>query len=226
MAPLHDAEWLFDRFTQTYLEDWKLESLRREWKYLHAELDASWPRREMRTRVIPASQLAETITDRLLRAQDEDPMHATRDSLTNQLVSPALEFLEEGRRAEAVVLFDAALRHDDDDAAAYNNLAFCLIPDEPENAILLLDRAIELGGPTSLMFKANRILALAYAGRVTSALTSAEDVLTADRTANKRGACKMWSASELLTSGATNIIECNDLYEYVQSIVAVFDRKV
>lgn len=137
-----DADWLFDRFTVTYLDDWSTASLRSEWQYLHGELDTPWPKNLTKARRMAEPKLASVIADRLLRIHDRHRPRVHHFSLTDQLVGPALDFLGEGRRIEAAALFEAAIRHDSDDAPAHNNLAFCLLPDRPEAAVSLLERSL------------------------------------------------------------------------------------
>ena len=219
-----DANWLFDRFTVTYLDDWSTASLRSEWQYLHGELDTPWPRHLTKARRMAEPQLASVIADRLLREHDRHRSHVHHFSLTDQLVGPALDFLGEGRRIEAAALFEAAIRHDGDDAPAHNNLAFCLLPDRPEAAVSLLERAIKLGGPQFGHFKANCVLALAHAGRYTSALSLAHEFLLSANTSFKHDTWHMWKVDGFLDGDEPCIEDCDDLSEYVESIVGWLDN--
>ena len=218
------ANWLFDRFTVTYLDDWSTASLRCEWQYLHGEVDTPWPRHLTKARRMAEPQLASAMADRLLRVHDRHRTHLHHFSLTDQLVGPALDFLGVGRRIEAAALFEAAIRHDSDDAQAHNNLAFCLLPDSPEAAVSLLQRAIELGGPQFRHFKVNCILALAHAGRYTSALSLAHEFLLSTSTPVKHDKWHMWKVEGVLGGDEPCIEEYDDLIEYVGSIVEWLDN--
>ena len=87
-----DADWLFDRFTITYLDDWSTASLRSEWQYLHGERDTPWPRHLTRARMVSEPQLASVIADRQLK-KDRHRTYVHHVSLADQLVTPALDFL-------------------------------------------------------------------------------------------------------------------------------------
>ena len=166
-----DDLWVTERFTKTYLSEWSVPALRSEWRYLHGQKLAPCDPFEMRVREVSANDLARVMADRL-RA---DP-HPSEE-LTNMLVKPAVTFLEEGRRTEAAALFEAALRYDPNSADALNNLGFCLLPDDPEQALRHLDAAMGTGQANIEVTNANRLLALILLGRWTSAGDLAESHL-------------------------------------------------
>lgn len=219
LTEFQNSRWLFDRFTVTYLDDWRTESLRREWGYSHGERGCPWPSNEMKTRTIAQSQLAQVIADRLLRIRERSHV----PSLTNQMVEPALEFINEGRRVEAAALFEAALRHDGEDVAAHNNLAFCLIPDQPELALEKLNKAIKLGGPAVRLYGANRILTLAYLGNIERVRALAVEFIKEEPSRVDRLDSSMWAVQPLLCNNEAEICKCDDLREYVESVLTCID---
>ena len=132
------SAWILDRFMTTYLNEWKTESLRLEWKYLHGELQAPCSQSDMRLREIPEHDLSKTMADRLVRYEDGRP------SLTQRLKPSALRYLRENRHQQAAILFETAIDQDYADAEGHNNLGFCLIPTDPNSAIESLERAMSM----------------------------------------------------------------------------------
>jgi hypothetical protein len=161
--------WIVDRSLQTYLEDWRTESLHFEWRYLRGETPAPCPTLEMRCRRVGEAQLSLLIADRAVRNE------ATRPPLPlDRYVRIALELLEEGQRARASELFEAITEVDPDHGRALNNYAFCVLPDAPEAALSALDRASRLGLEWDPFVVANRVLGLLLLGKLTAALDLAD----------------------------------------------------
>ena len=158
-----DELWIIERFTKTYLSEWSVAALRCEWLYLHGQhLSPSDPT-EMRVREVSANDLAKVMADRL--GAEPSPS----EQIISMMLKPALKFLEDGRRTEAAALFEAALRHNPNNADALNNLSFCLIPDGPAQALRHLDAAIDTGQADIELTTADRLLVLILLGRWTSA---------------------------------------------------------
>ena len=213
-----DGVWVFDRFTATYLADWSSPSLRKEWLYLHGQYPAPCLSLEMRVRQIPQDKLAAEMADRFSR-----PKRAHH--LANSMVTPAVDFLEEGRRVEAAALFEAAVRIDPNDPDALNNLGFCLLPDRPKRALELFDKAIETGFRDIDVTNANRMLALVILGRWTSAL----DLATADirRYADSEApvALVLWDIDSVIEGGDPRLLKHPNLLTYAEGIETLIERR-
>jgi len=102
--PDEDGVWIVQRFTRTYLEQWSVPALRKEWLYLHGQYSAPCSSLDMSIREVSEIELAMVMADRL--ATDTPPL----PQLAHSLVEPAVSFLTEGRRVEAAALFEAAVR--------------------------------------------------------------------------------------------------------------------
>ena len=208
----NDDLWVTERFTKTYLNQWSVPALRSEWRYLHGQKPAPCDPDEMRVREVSANDLARVMADRLgteLRPSEE---------LTSMLVEPALTFLKEGRRTEAAALFEAALRHSPNDSLALNNLGFCLLPDDPAEALRHLDDAIGTDKTHIELTSANRLLALALLGRWTSVCDLAESHLDRFTNSSPQGPLWLWDIDSVLHDTGATIIECDDIGSYVEAL--------
>jgi len=180
--------WLMDRFTKTYLDNWTLQSLYLEWRYLHAELVAPCSSAEMRQRRIADSDVSKAIASRVAPGHkdgrdpdsDEDELPEAPGLSIDQLVSAAAEFLEAGRRSAAAALFEAAKRDNPDDAEVRNNYGFCILPDNPEDGLQEIRAAEALGFTPRSVNLANRMYGLFRLRRYASALEVAERLFQED----------------------------------------------
>ncbi len=169
--------WLMDRFTLTYLTDWAKESLYLEWRYLHAELLAPCPSKEIGQRRIAEPDVSKAIASRVAPAQrDQQPGEVEGEFRQapglsiGQLTVAAIEFLEAGRRAAAAALFEAARRENPNDPDVRNNYGFCILPEDPEAGLQEIHAAGELGYAGMDITLANRVYGLFRLGRFASAL--------------------------------------------------------
>lgn len=212
------AEWVIERFTNTYLDRWSPASLRLEWLYIHGQQPGPCSPSDMRTRQVDESVLAKEIANRYV---EDSPMSL---GLAKQLVEPALKFVGEGRRTEASALFEAAIHHEPKSFDALNNLGFCLLPDEPERSLDLFDKAIASGHGENDLARVNRILALAILGRYTSALDSATAYLDRNSSPQQPFAAWLWDINSVLVGSKPQLIDCDDPQDYVKSIQAEIHR--
>ena len=215
--PDDDGIWIFDRFTKTYLGDWSIPALRSEWKYLHGQHDAPCPPTDMSVRKVSESDLAKVMADRL--AAETSPSSEPPSDLADELVEPALKFIQDGRRMEAAALFEAAVHNEPHNPASLNNLGFCLLPDHPARALEYLERAAVTGQGHSELFDANRILALASNGRYTSAIDLSTKYLERYETTASRAPVWLWEIDSVLEGDDPKLIEDRDLRNYVETIL-------
>ncbi|MEV2237533.1 hypothetical protein [Micromonospora sp. NPDC049891] len=189
--PKEQYSWLVDRFTTTYLNDWAPSSQRMEWGYLHGKVVPLCRAHDMASRSVDRNELAT-----LLAHQASEPKPQRRGPASpsaSQYVSMALRLLTEGRRGAAASLFQAVATLRPRSADAYNNWAFCLLPDDPAKSLKLLDQAMELGMSESLVLVGNRLLALYKLSKFAAALTYAEDVFARwPALVGGRGNTHMW----------------------------------
>jgi hypothetical protein len=162
------SRWIADRFSATYPDTWATSSLHLEWQYLHARRIAPCPGETMKERIVDAAALARTIAERTTAAGDQEMR-------TTLLVRPAVEYLHAGNCGAAAALFDAARTINPRDAQAHNNYGFCMIPLDPDRALVAFEIAEKLAERSELVPLANRLFVYALTGRNASALALLED---------------------------------------------------
>jgi hypothetical protein len=202
--------WLVDRFTSTYLWQWDIASLKQEWSYQHGLLNPPCRTSDMATIRIAENDLAKQIVVDSVESDDEErsPSFAASD-----YVPVALGLIESGRRKEAAAIFEATTMLSPRDPFALNNWAFCLMPDSPEKALELLDRAAQDGLRDNLMIIGNRLWCLSRLSRNSTALSVADTVIgsLADRPLQS---AHMWSP---LNDSVERVM---DLRIYVLDLIA------
>lgn len=165
-----EGAWLLDRFSSTYLDNWKVSSLHAEWEWISGRRPSPLPLAQMHERKVPPDQLAVRIADLAVEGQPE--ASSARERSFQEL---ATDYLEQGHTWSAAALFDGALLFEPENATFHNNRGFCLIHDDPKEALVSLDRAAQLGYRPEGVNLANRALALMLAGRFAVALRLIED---------------------------------------------------
>ncbi len=159
--------WLIDRFTETYLRDWNIDSLRLEWRYQQGSEEAPCSVREMAARFIDVNDLARTLAQ------------ATANPASERLPAikgTAIRLLMNGSRKTAAAMFDAARQDNWDDPELQNDYGFCILPDEPSEALKALELAAKLGFARTVN-TCNRVLALFMLGRHATALEVADQAI-------------------------------------------------
>ncbi|MGE2714229.1 hypothetical protein ACQI4L_09240 [Mycolicibacterium litorale] len=162
----HDAVWLVERFTTTFLEHWSSHSLEREWRYIHTQRAGCCPPGFMRERAIDLHQLALLLAEIGARHvsghEKRDDSPPIRQLRVDQFLPLAISALEKGDRAEAVSIYRMIRRVSPEDRQVNNNLGFCVLPDDPQEGADLLESAIagtNSAGPLLAMTYLNLALA-------------------------------------------------------------------
>jgi tetratricopeptide (TPR) repeat protein len=93
-------------------------------------------------------------------------------------VPMAIDMLNSGHRKEAAAIFEAASKLFPDDPDALNNWAFCLMPDSPDLALQLLDRAAQIHQKDALIPIANRLRCLLQLDRQSAVLAVTDRVIS------------------------------------------------
>lgn len=133
-------QWLVDRFTQTYLHNWSLLSLEREYGMLRGRAEVVIGRKVLQERVLRLDRVAIALADASI-----DRGTSSKIRVLSALIEQAVELLEEGERTAAAALFEAARAFSPGDPVIRNNYAFCILLDRPEEARLLLEEALDSG---------------------------------------------------------------------------------
>lgn len=221
-----DTVWLVDRFTKTYMENWGRRSLQREWRYIHSQHPAPCPPADMRERVVDVKSLAVLLAEIGSRhIEDQGNQSATGSKKliqVEQFLPLAVEALKRGDRDEAASIYRMlfAVRPDDHDVV--NNLGFCILPDQPAEAVRYLEKATETASPGPHL--AMTYLNLALARYVLSDIAGARTALAHSREHNTEGFfCYMWDISRA-ASGAWVISDIHgSLRNYSDSLEELLD---
>lgn len=204
--------WLHDRFTQTYLDGWCVESLTLEWQYAHGQCSAPCVAEVMKTRHINENDLAKAIAARVASV-DGDEKRSHRSMTPGMFVEKAVVHLRSGRRSTAAGIFDACRIAVPDDPEAHNNYAFCILPEDPAAALHELDLAAELGLRYEPINVANRMLALYRLGRSATALEVAERAAADERFGRRPWHGYLWAFDS--PADDPKLLSVTDAYRYV-----------
>ena len=226
--PMGVGRWLIERFTKTYLREWTTSSLHYEWKYIHGLQAAPCRPSEMRSRIVAVDRLAIAIAERSV-ADGEAIRSVAPAAISSQLVSEAIGHLRQGRRREAAALFEGIALAYTDDPHTLNNLAFCLMIDDPERALTHLIRSDEISDSPLIINRLNRSLCLALLGRKTTALDIVSEVvdeLNDDRSEPEEYAACMWDPNSAIEDSDAVLIDNVQLDEYASQLLGAIRQSI
>lgn len=210
-----EYQWLVERLTKTYLEEWSEYALQQEWRFIQGSCRLPCPPKEVKARLIDRQAVAAELADRTVRRPPTGMEPAPASAALHTPI--ALKMLKDGRRSEAAALFEATIALYPGDASAHNNYAFCILPDNPSAALESLDRAIDLGRRNNAVTMGNRLLALLLLDRVATAVKVGSDLLSAwHEMTPERG--HMWDAGRTLAHDPV-VIKVDDVREYIQDVL-------
>lgn len=162
--------WLVDRMTVTYLSRWNTESLHLEWRWMHDGMPAPFDLAILKER---------TIDDVCLNAEiARRAVHRKRDRTLplDQAKDRALDLMRAGDRSSAAQLFKEVCDRQPENAEAHNNLGFCILPDDPTEALIHLYRGRDLGYEPPLTIALNLMQADLMTGRTRLAVEIAQRI--------------------------------------------------
>lgn len=182
-----DTVWLVERFTETFVDRWSPASWRQEYRYLHLERKGCCLPGVMRERMVDEQQIAGYLAEigcRHIDGHHEDT--SDRPISVAQFTSIALSAISRGNRSEAAAIYRSIGLVRPDDGTVANNLGFCLLPDDPQEARHCFDRALELPNPDTpeAMIHLNLALAHYLCGDIDAAAKSVEDARSAPQEAS------------------------------------------
>jgi tetratricopeptide (TPR) repeat protein len=169
------ALWIWERFTVTRAEDWSTTSLLQEWKAGTRGFDGV-PRAVLRERTVDVD-LAASLA--LSKSSEQIQSEARPQALrADEFVATAADLLQRGEFEDAANIFAGLVELSPEDGDALNNLGFCLLPIDPQQALEALQRASLYPRKSPLISTANRVLALHLVGRDDDARAVAREHLT------------------------------------------------
>jgi hypothetical protein len=211
--------WVWDRFTRTNLDDWATSSLLRE--SAGNDDDAldhrAWLERSCDADEVAVMALAR-LTKKLLRPQPAPQLSA------ESFVAVAIGHLESNRPIEAADIFEGLAELRPTDGDVLNNLGFCLMPTNPQEALAVLQRSSLFPMTQRTINAANRVLALLLVGRAEDALVLARESEQLQRSADEPDTCYAWTIDtdprELRLQAAVNPAH------YVSSLIDFLEGKL
>ncbi|ORV04515.1 hypothetical protein AWB93_00825 [Mycobacterium bohemicum] len=174
-----DTVWLVERFTETYVDRWTAVSWRQEYRYLHLERKGCCHPGIMHERAVDEQQVAGYLAEvgcRHIDSHDAEDI-SNRPISVAEFTSIALNAINRGRRSDAAAMYRSIGLVRPDDGKVANNLGFCLIPDDPAEAMKCFERALASPHPDvpRAMTHLNMALAQYLSGDTDAAVKSIED---------------------------------------------------
>lgn len=183
-AEVEPWQWIVERFTKTYLREWSLAALKREYSFVQGSWLPDFPTIVLTERTLTREEIATALADRAVVSDDVIDPH-TMGAFTDQ----ALVLLADGQRTAAAALFDAARRLKPLDLGAQNNYAFCVLPDKPDEARALFKDAVARGISNPSVTWCNLALAESLLENTAAALVACEQAYGA---AGNSDAAYLW----------------------------------
>lgn len=218
-----DIHWLIDRFSKTFLHDWKYDSLLYEWEYLHALRPGCASAAAMRERRIDKAELAAAVANESVEMRDSEDMRRKDgrpgDGLSlSSCATFAIEALTEGRRGDAIALYSGVQRLLVDDPEVRNNLGFCMLIDDPHAAVAHFMAAVDGDDHEQ---RENALTNLAFALRsIGDHEGAAEAVATALEEIDDERSVYMWAID-----GSTDLLQAG-LREYALELQAAIESEL
>lgn len=167
-------QWVVERFTKTYLRDWSLASLKREYSFVRGTWLPDFPTMLLTDRTLTREEIATALADRSMVSKDViDPY------TMGTFVDQALVLLADGQSTAAAALFDAARTIKPADRDAQNNYAFCILIDKPDQAQALFRDVLSQGTPDRPVTWCNLALAESLLEHTDAALDACENAYVA-----------------------------------------------
>jgi hypothetical protein len=168
-------QWIVERFTKTYLGDWSLAALKREYSFVQGAWIPDFPTMLLAERSETSEKVAAALADRAIVSDDEiDP------STMRAFVDQAVVLLADGQRTAAAAIFEAARAIKPADMDAQNNYAFCILPDRPDQARTLLKDLLDRGAPSPPVTWCNLALAESLLEHTDTALEACKHAYEAE----------------------------------------------
>jgi hypothetical protein len=166
------ANWIKERFTETYPDRWSTPSLDMEWKYLHGSEVACCDSAQMKLRRVGREDIAVVIAERAVDGRGRGGRR-TGKFRVGDFTETAIGLLSSGKQDSAAAMYEALHKLDPSDPEIMNNLGFCLIPADPERALWCLNESTALSPDVTPVTWANKVAALYLLGRDSDALVLA-----------------------------------------------------
>ncbi len=140
--------WAVDHFSSTFYSEWSTSSLHCAYRWLSGHEIPPCRPELMNDRRIDPAQLNAEIARRAATRRNQPARRPRIDTLlANEMVHYATSLLNDRRYREAAAIFKFAASQKPYDGHFWNNLGFCLIPEDPLEALGYLRTAADMSYP-------------------------------------------------------------------------------
>lgn len=166
--------WLWERYTALSINEWETESLMLEWGHRQGDRP-TLPATVINERVLDAKDLSAVVIGRLTLQSVRAP-HQTLDP--SEFVKAALEHLRADEPERAAAIFYALVDLNPTDGDTRNNLGFCQLPSNPQQALETLEKAARARRSNEAVCELNQCVAHILLGDPATARDILERVTT------------------------------------------------
>lgn len=166
--------WAVNHFASTFYSDWRTESLHLELRWLDGEIVPPCPEGLMLDRRVSRNEVVAEIAKRVVYGKQE--IGSSEHSLVQEMSRHAVSLLKQGKCREAAAVFEFGTLRRPEDAALRNNLGFCLIPEDPQEALKHLQAAGDMGYHSPITNAYNQMCCYVAIRRPRAALNIAESI--------------------------------------------------
>ncbi len=188
--------WAVDRFSSTFYSEWSTSSLHYAYRWLSGHATPPCNPDLMSDKMVDSSKLNAEIARRAASRKTKPPRKPRIDALlANEMVDYAISLLKGKRYSEAAAIFKFAAAQKPYNGNFRNNIGFCLIPDDPMQALGHLKAAAEMHYPRSATNIYNQMCCHIALHRPREALALAEDMWPIINFTSSAGAT-LWKRDE------------------------------
>ncbi|WP_139333092.1 tetratricopeptide repeat protein [Mycobacterium sp. SP-6446] len=211
-----DTVWLVERFTETFVDRWTAGSWRQEYRYMHLERKGCCLPGVMRERVVDEQQIAGYLAEVGCRHIDGHDDASHRPISVDEFTSIALHNINRGKRSDAAAMYRSIGLARPDDGRVANNLGFCLLPDDPEEARRCFESALASPHPAAPaeMTRLNLALAHYLCGDTDAAAKAVEDARSSPPEACS---AHLWDL-EAVFEGEWKTVRVTELMNYADAL--------
>ncbi|RBQ21874.1 hypothetical protein DP939_04155 [Spongiactinospora rosea] len=206
--------WAVDHFATTFYTEWRTKSLHLALRWLDGDAVPPCPDELMHDRPISRGEIEAEIAKRAVYGEPETG--SSEPSLVHEMTRHADGLLRQGRHREAAAVFEFGTRHRPDDPTLRNNLGFCLIPEDPREALRHLQAAGDMGYKAPLTNAYNQMCCFAGIGRSRAALNVAESAWNLPVTHHTPGG-HLWRRKD---EGGWELFDCDDTRSSLAGLAA------
>lgn len=200
---VHSTEWICERFTKTYLDEWSVDSLMWEIAYISEPSKvsalANFDPTLFEERRVPLDEVGRALAHRLCTPLD--PFNVEMAKRRDAARERVLHALDDGDMARALICAEENVAKYPNEAMLRRDLGFCLIGTQPHRALATLERHRPTGLDNfhTMVHHFNLVAAAVRCGNKID-IESYLSLLDPDAETNTSQTLWMWDPETLLNS--------------------------